>query len=770
MQRKKRWSKQDPFAEREAGNYENPIPSREFLLEYLAEQGRLLTWERLAEELELEEELHDGLQRRLNAMEREGQLHRNRLGGYGPVEKMNLVRGRVVGHPDGYGFVIPEGGGDDLYLYPRQMRGLIHGDRAVFRIVGIDRRGRREGALVEVLERNTSQVVGRYFQEGGIGVVVPDNSRIQHDILVAAQDTGGAKPGQIVVAELIKQPSKRNRPMGRVVEILGDHMGPGMEIDIAIRSHGLPHVWPEEVTAEAAKFGTRVPKRTKEGRVDLRDLPLVTIDGADAKDFDDAVYCEAKPKGWRLLVAIADVSAYVEPDSALDREAYNRATSVYFPGRVVPMLPEVLSNGLCSLNPRVDRLCMVCELRIGHDGQVTRSRFFEGVMRSHARLTYEEVWAMLGEGDAQLRRQHAKLLPHLEELYALYHALSGARGMRGAIDFETTETRIIFGRECKIERIEPQERNDAHKVIEECMVAANVAAARFLESKKIPGLYRNHEVPPGEKIKGLREFLGELGLGLTGGDEPCPEDYSRLLRQIAGRPDTHLIQTVLLRSMSQALYAPENKGHFGLALEAYAHFTSPIRRYPDLLVHRAIRHKLRGGKTREYAYSGPQMVTLGEHCSACERRADEATRDATAWLKCEYMLDKVGEEFTGVITAVTSFGFFVELDGIFAEGLVHVTTLKNDYYSFEPTHHRLQGERSGQCFRLGDPVRVQVARVDLDEKKIDFSFVSALKSEKRKVPKSGRKEPLEGKRGRGRKGENRKDKGKSKRGAAKRRR
>ncbi len=722
-QKRSTWRDQDPQAEREARIYERPIPSRDFILQHLAETGKPRTWEVLCAELGLDEEGAEALRRRLNAMVRDGQIIRNRREGYLPVNSTDLVRGRVVGHPDGYGFLIPDEGGGDYYLSPREMRELMHGDRAVVRLAGVDRRGRREAALVEVLERNTQQMVGRFFMEKGIGIVVPDNSRISHEILVAPENRGEAVHGQIVVVELIEQPSRRARPMGRVVEILGDHMGPGMEIDIAIRSHGLPYEWPEAVQAEIADLGHAVPEQVKAGRLDLRNVALVTIDGADAKDFDDAVYCERKPKGWRLLVAIADVSAYVHPGTALDDEAVLRGTSVYFPGRVIPMLPEVLSNGLCSLNPEVDRLCMVCEMYVSQSGEVTRTRFHEAVMRSHARLTYDEVAGMLVDKDERLRKKHAALLPHLDDLYGLYKVLRVSREARGAIDFETTETRIIFGLEKKIERIEPVQRNDAHKLIEECMVAANVAAAKFLLRKKVPALYRVHEGPTLDKLENLREFLRELGLKLGGGDAPEPRHYAKLIDQVATRPDTHLIQTVLLRSLSQAVYSPDNIGHFGLAHAAYAHFTSPIRRYPDLLVHRAIRHVLRGGKAPDFSYSHTTMVSLGQHCSMSERRADDATRDAEDWLKAEYMLDKVGQSFDGIVTGVTSFGLFVELDQIYAEGLVHVTTLKADYYHFEPAHHRLVGERTGRIFRLGDRLRVKVMRVDLDEKKIDFEPV-----------------------------------------------
>jgi ribonuclease R len=731
--RKKRndWRAKDPFHAREARLYEHPIPSREYLMQYLSERGRPATREHVCGELLLDESACGALERRLDAMVRNGQLVRNRRGGYGPVDKLDLIRGRVVGHPDGYGFLVPDEGGEHLYLSPRVMRELIHGDRALVRVSGVDRRGRKEASLVEVLERNTNQLVGRYFMEAGIGIVAPDNARVRHDVLIPPNLRGDARDGQIVVVELAEQPSKRSQPMGKVVEVLGDHMAPGMEIDIAIRSHGLPFEWPPALREEIADLSTLVPESAKAGRTDLRHLSLVTIDGPDAKDFDDAVYCERNPRGWKLLVAIADVSAYVASGTVLDEEAYSRGTSVYFPGRVIPMLPEILSNGLCSLNPDVDRLCMVCELYINDQGETTRARFFEAVMRSHARLIYDEVAAILVEGDQKLRDRYQALLPQLEALYGVYQVLRAAREKRGAIDFDTEETRIVFGLGKKIERIEPLERNDAHRLIEECMVAANVAAARFLERHRIPALYRVHQPPTQDKLADLRQFLAEVGLRLKGGQSPEPQHYAELLGRLAGRTDSHLVQTVMLRSLAQAVYSPDNVGHFGLAHHAYAHFTSPIRRYPDLLVHRAIRHVLRKGKSSDFIYTPADMLTFGEHCSSTERRADEATRDAVEWLKCEYVLDKVGEVFDGVITAVTSFGLFVELDRVYVEGLVHVTALRSDYYHFEPLHHRLEGERTGRVYRLGDPLRVRVVRVDLDERKIDFEPVDEAPAARR---------------------------------------
>jgi ribonuclease R len=715
--------KGDPHAGREAERYDQPIASREYILEVITEADRPINRQDLEALLNIDDEAGvEALRRRLNAMVRDGQLVRNRRNCYARVDQFDLVPGRVVGHQDGFGFLVADEGGDDVYLSARQMHALFHGDRVLVRITGLDRRGRREGAVVEVLKRNTQTVVGRFYSERGVHFVTPDNKRIPNDIAVPDGETNGAEHGQIVSVAIIEQPGKRTPPVGRVAEVLGDHMAPGMEIDIAIRSHAVPQAWPKAVEKEIKVFGKSVPARAKRDREDLRDVPLVTIDGEDARDFDDAVFCERTPRGWRLLVAIADVSHYVHPDTALDREAFERGKSVYFPERVIPMLPEVLSNGLCSLNPDVDRLCMVCEMIFNQDGRMIRSRFFDGLMRSHARLTYTEAAAIMVDGDKPARKRRKPLLPHLDELYRLYQTLRKGRSKRGAIDFETTETRIVFGAERKIERIVPLVRNDAHKVIEECMIAANVAAARFLGRHKMPTLYRIHATPAGDKVTDLQEFLNELGLGLRGGRKPTAKDYSAVLEMARGRPDEHLINTVLLRSMPRAEYNPDNIGHFGLAHEDYAHFTSPIRRYPDLLVHRAIRHITAGKKPKGFRYSVDDMQAFGEHCSTTERRADDATRDAIDWLKCEYMLEKVGETYAGIITSVTSFGIFVELQDIYVEGLVHVTALGNDYYHYDPMRHRLLGERSNRMFRLGDQVTVKVVQVNLDDRKIDFEL------------------------------------------------
>ena len=729
---KKRSSSKDPYHAREAKKYDNPIPSREFIMEALQERGVPMDFPGIAEMLKLDDEDRlEALRRRLKAMERDGQLVRNRKDNYCMVNKRDLIVGRVIGHADGFGFLKPDDGGDDLYLSFKEMRSVLHDDRAVVRVTGMDRRNRLEGAVVEVLERNTHSVVGKLYQESGVGFVVPDSKRLSKDIVIPSSMIGEAEKGQMVVAEIIDQPTKRTPPIGRIAEILGDHMGPGMETDIAIRTHNIRNDWPEEVESAASALTPEVAEKDKDGRVDLRHLPLVTIDGADSRDFDDAVYCERKPKGWRLLVCIADVSHYVNPGSALDQEARARGNSVYFPDRVIPMLPEVLSNGLCSINPEVDRLCMACELYIDTTGAVKRSKFFTAVMRSHARLIYDDVAALL-DGDAEQRNRYKKLVPHLEELYNLFKALQSQRAERGAIDFDTTETRIQFNDQKRVERIVPVERNDAHRLIEECMLAANVAAAKWLLRKKQPALYRIHEGPAEEKLTDLREFLGELGLSLPGGKKPSAGDYAKLLAQIAERPDRHLIQTVLLRSLSQAVYSSANVGHFGLSYPAYTHFTSPIRRYPDLLVHRALKHIIDGGHADDFDYNTAELQGLGEHCSSTERKADEATRDALDWLKCEYMQDKVGETFNGIITSVNSFGVFVELEDIYVDGLVHITALDNDYYHYDPVGHRLTGERTGKVLRLGDPLTITVAKVNLDERKIDFLPAGEIQGENKR--------------------------------------
>ncbi|MEM8843556.1 MAG: ribonuclease R [Pseudomonadota bacterium] len=733
----------DPYADREAKKYANPIASREYILDQLEKHTGPATFTKLKKLLGLKKE-HDlvSLERRLRAMERDGQIVRNRQGSFLPVGHADLVRGRIIAHPDGFGFLSPDESDEkDIFLSPREMRATLHGDRAVVRITHIKRDGRKEGHLVEVVERQNETVVGRYHEERGLGYVIPDNKRITQDIFIPPTGRHDAKQGQIVTAKIIEQPTRRNQPIGEIIEILGEHMAPGMEIDIAIRVHALPNVFPEETIEEAKSFSEDSIIEESSHREDLQHLPFVTIDGEDAKDFDDAVYCEPINDGWKLYVAIADVSFYVQPGSELDKEAHWRGTSVYFPGRVIPMLPESLSNGLCSLNPDIPRLSLVCEMRITSKGRLRSYKFYKAVFKSHARLTYTEVAAGIVDKKVQARKKLGELCTPLDNLYSLFKALLSDRVGRGAIDFHTTETKIEFGPNQKITRIYPYHRNDAHRIIEECMITANVAAARYLSKNKFPGLYRIHEGPSDTKLKELRQLLKPLGLSLAGGEKPEPKHYANLINQINQRQEDRWIETMLLRSLSQAIYSPDNVGHFGLSHPLYAHFTSPIRRYPDLIVHRAISHLTKKQKADTFFYTHNEMVLHGEHCSMTERRADDATRDAEMWLKCEFMQDKIGQVFPGEITSVTSFGLFVELTDVFVEGLVHISTLSDDYYHFEPATMTLEGELTHQTYRLGDKVKILVSRVDIDERKIDFILQETKKTKRtsKKKSKSGKK-------------------------------
>jgi ribonuclease R len=717
----------DPHADREASLYETPLPSRELILTTMGEQGVPLSVEELYTILEISDEERDIFNRRLNAMEREGQIIKNRKGALCIADKLDLIAGVVQGHPDGFGFLIPDDktkvSGDDVFLSPKEMSQVMHGDRAMVRISGLDRRGRPEGKLVEVLERRTQKLVGRVVHSTGVTIVAAEDKRINQDILIPYNMDMQAKPGQVVMVELTEQPSAHAKPMGKVVEILGNYADSGMEIEIALRKHNLPY----EFSPAAVKLAESYPKLVQEsdfkGRIDLRELPLITIDGETARDFDDAVFAEQQGKGWRLVVAIADVSFYVKPQDALDKCAFERGNSVYFPRRVIPMLPEALSNGLCSLNPEVERLCMVCDMQVDGAGVVKQFKFYPSVMRSKARMTYNQVFDILQNPAAELALEYAWLVPHLNDLYSVYQLMLSQREKRGAIEFETTETIMMFNEQGKIDEIVPSFRNEAHKLIEECMLAANVCAADFLAAHEHPALYRVHEGPTPEKLEALRTFMGEFGFGVGGGDSPHAKDYGKLIDRIRERPDAQLLQTVLLRSMQQAVYSPDNLGHFGLAYEAYAHFTSPIRRYPDLLIHRAIKAVLNGDR-----YKAGDWSQLGEHCSMTERRADDATRDVTNWLKCFYMQDKIGEVFEGTVAAVTSFGLFVALDGVYVEGLVHVTELGNDYFHFDKARHEMTGERTAVRYRLGDRLTIKVVRVDLETAKIDFTLINKNKS------------------------------------------
>lgn len=742
------------------------VPEREKILEALREAGVPMEPERLSEILDVAPESAEGFSRRLAAMEREGEVIVNRRGALGLPSKMDLIRGRVQGHPDGFGFLVPDDAAGDLFLGPAEMQKVLHGDRVLGREVAAPRRGKREAVVVEVLERANQRVVGRLEVEHGVRFVVAEDRRVSQDILVSPDDSFPAKAGQVVVVEIIEQPSRHSQPIARIVEVLGNYADPGMEIEIALRKHDLPHVFSAEIEKLAAKF-PKVPRKTDlRGRVDLRELPLVTIDGETARDFDDAVYCEpvlradpGKPAAkrarrsiaqtvsdmvkdatgygqapavpgsglsgrkavpdaaYKLFVAIADVGHYVKPGDALDTEALARGTSVYFPRRVIPMLPEALSNGLCSLNPNVDRLCMVCEVDVGADGSLLAFQFYNAVMNSKARLTYTEVAEILGGSPMAHAKNYRDLVPHLKALEAVFRVLLKARAQRGAIDFESSETKMEFDDNGKIRRIVPVERNDAHRLIEECMLAANVCASQFLASHSHPMLYRIHAGPKKDRLESLREFLRGFGLSIGGGDSPHARDYAKVLEQIRDRPDRLLLQTVMLRSLAQAVYSPDNIGHFGLAYDGYGHFTSPIRRYPDLSVHRAIKAVL---QKKTYKPTGMDWTQLGQHCSQVERRADDASREVEAWLKCFYMLDRVGESFSGTISGATSFGAFVTLDDLHVDGLVHISELGTDYFHFDAIRHQLLGERTGQRYRIGDRIGVQVVRVDLSTSKIDF--------------------------------------------------
>ena len=707
--------------------YKHPIPSRNDLIDFLTEVGKPLKAEAILKAFSLKgQRTRSLLVDKLYAMVRSGQILENRRGEYCLTAKLDLVTGTVSAHRDGFGFVIRDDGeSDDVYLSAREMRPLFHGDRVAIRVLGQDRRGRAEGELVDVLERGTRQVAGQFIRERGIGLVIPDNPKISHRVLVAKGESGGAKHGQMVVAEILDFPTQVEQATGRIVDIIGAPGEKGIATDIAIHANAIPYKWPTAVLGEIEKYGGSVPSKAKQGRTDLRDVDLVTIDGADARDFDDAVFCERSGGGWRVLVAIADVSHYVKVGSGLDQEATRRGTSVYFPDRVVPMLPEILSNGLCSLNPKVDRLCMVCEMRVNGEGKVTRSTFFEGVMRSKARLTYSQVNELLA-GKSKTSVPKA-LHGSIHELHALYKAFAKARGRRGAIEIDLPQTKFKLNDDGEIDRIEVVPRNDAHRLIEECMIAANVQAAKFLKRHRIPGLYRVHPKPDPDRFDELRLYLVSLGLKVAHPEHVQPRDFTKIIRQTADRPDASAIMMTMLRSLTHAEYSPANIGHFGLALESYAHFTSPIRRYPDLLVHRAIRHIVRGGKPGKYDYNGREMERLGTITSAHEKRAEDATREVEAWLKCQYMEGHLGEEFDGVITGVTNFGVFVQITELMVDGLVHVTSLTNDYYQYDAGSQSLVGERSGRKYRLGDAMRIQVNKVDMETRRIDFRLADKRK-------------------------------------------
>ena len=720
----------DPFLKREKQRYEHPLPSREWIIELLEQKGVPSKIEVLARELSITEEEYEFFERRLKAMARDGQVLINRRGAVCAADKLDLVKCRVEAHKDGFGFAVPltptkDG---DFVLYERQMRGIMHGDIVTVRPAGIDRKGRREGTVLDIVERAQSKVVGRFYMDRGVAILEAEDKRLNQSIVLEPDSVAHFKPesGQVIVGEIETYPEQNRPAVAKIIEVLGDYADSGMEIEIAVRKHHLPYQFSEACAKAAKKIPDHVRKSDLKGRVDLRDLPLVTIDGETARDFDDAVFAEKIGRNYRLVVAIADVSHYVRSDDAIDTDAQERSTSVYFPRRVIPMLPENLSNGICSLNPDVERLCMVCDMIITYAGNIKEYRFYPAVMRSHARLTYNQVWDWISD---DLDHPHKA---QIDTLYKLFKILQKKRFERGAVEFESVETQMLFDDNGKIEKIVPVVRNDAHKLIEECMLAANVCAAEFLIKNKHTALFRNHLGPTPEKLATLREQLGLLGLQLGGGDNPTPKDYAALAEQFKGRPDAELLQVMMLRSMQQAVYEPHCDGHFGLAYEAYAHFTSPIRRYPDLTVHRAIKAVL---NQQTYTPS-KNWQALGVHTSFCERRADDASRDVENWLKTYYMRDKVGEIFEGKISGMTNFGLFVTLDGIHIDGLVHISDLGEDYFNFRPEIMAIEGERSGIRFNMGDKVSVRVARADLDTSKIDLTLISGGSSGKKRRAKT----------------------------------
>ncbi len=719
-------AEKDPFFKRESKRYSKPIYSREYLLSFLKSANSPLSYKKIVKSLKIDDpESLTALERRLNAMVRDGQLLKQGQC-YTTFDPRELMIGEVLGCSERFGFLRTEQEEEDYYLSAYQMQALFPNDKVSAHVVGINRKGRKEVVVVEILERNTQKIVGRYLEEENIGIVIPDNKRIRHDIFIPKRHRKKVLSGDIVVVTIVEQPTLKTPAIGKITQVLGDPMQAGMEVDRILHHYELPHKWPKSVKQAVEGIADDIPDTVIQQRVDLRNLPFVTIDGDDAKDFDDAVYCKPTPKGWKLLVAIADVSYYVQPDSDLDNEALLRGTSVYFPQQVIPMLPEKLSNGLCSLKPNEDRLSMVCEMLINQQGQITRSKFVDAVICSKARLTYPQVAELFAtDNTASFTEVEQQLLPHLQHLYQMFQALKQARVERGAISFERAETKIIFDAQGKITKIQPFFRNVAHEIIEECMIAANIATARHLLRHKILGLYRNHFGPNADKLESLHSFLAGMGLSLGGGKQPKPKDYATLLENIKNQANLHvaMIETVLLRSLSQAVYELENQGHFGLSLDYYTHFTSPIRRYPDLMVHRALRHLTQGKEAKDFPYSAKVLNKIADQSSMTERRAEEACRDVMVWLKCDYMLDHIGDSFNGVITGVTSFGLFVELEQILIEGLIHISSLVSDYYHYDSVRHRLEGEASGRVFQLSDSVRVRVVNVNVEEKKIDFELV-----------------------------------------------
>ena len=735
MKKKSALRHQDPYLNRELQRYVNPLPSREWILTILDRIGIPVNTSVLANKLGITKEEKAFFERRLNAMARDGQVLINRRGAVCVADKLALVKCRVEVHKDDFGFAVPlnPADGNDFVLYARQMLGLMNGDIVTVRPAGVDRKGRREGQVLDIIERANKDVVGRLKLEHGVALLIPEDKRLGASIVLQPHSVGKAKAGQVVVASIESYPDASQAAVARVTEILGDYADSGMEIEIAVRKHHLPHQFTSACLKQTEKIPDHVKPSEYKNRVDLRELPLITIDGETARDFDDAVYAEKIGRNYRLVVAIADVSHYVKLDDAIDIDAQERATSVYFPRRVIPMLPEKLSNGICSLNPNVERLCMVCDMEITYAGNIKSYQFYPAMMRSHARLTYTQAWDWISNDQTD-----DPLKKHVLNLYQLYQILLKKRLQRGAMEFDSIETQMVFNKQGKIERIIPVVRNEAHRLIEECMLAANVCAAEFLHKHKHPALYRNHAGPTSEKLINLREQLGLLGLKLQGGDNPTPKDYALLFQQIKDRPDRQIIEMMMLRSMQQAVYEPNNLGHFGLAYPAYTHFTSPIRRYPDLTIHRAIKAVLNHSK-----YEPKSWNELGVWCSQAERKADNASRDVENWLKTYYMRDKIGEVFSGRVSGMANFGLFVTLDEVYIDGMVHISDLGEDYFNYHPELMAIIGERSGLRFKLGDKVTVKVARADLEQSRIDLMLINTESKPKRSKNKKFRQSKSE---------------------------
>jgi ribonuclease R len=750
----------DPEFADQVKQYKNPIPSRTALIQFLEKEKKLLKLESIALKIGIQnDEQFEGLRIRLRSMVRDGQLLVNRRNGYGVRSKLALIQGRVSAHPDGFGFLISEELDEDAFITPKQMRMVMDGDVVLADVQpAFKGNGKHDAFIVEVLQRAHSTVAGRLIDEEGLAYIKADNSRIG-DIMIPREAMGSAKHNDYVTVSIKKYPEKHRPAYGEVIAILGQQLNHELSMQLTIVSEGLPHEWPEAVE----NFRNQIPKSVDEANIgphkDIRHLPLVTIDGADARDFDDAVYAEPTEQGYRLLVAIADVSTYVRPEYPLDKEAYNRGTSVYFPGRVIPMLPLELSNGICSLNPNVDRLSMVCEMHINGAGEIMSYEFYRGLMHSHARITYDEAWAYLDQGDNP-KGWSEKVTQSLQNQYHLFKILQQEKHARGGIEFNSTDVFIHIGEDGMVDDIQPYTRNDAHKLIENFMISANVCAAKFIEKHGVPASFRCHNQPPESKVKDLRAFLKGLGVTPNFKDSPGPKDLAKLLDQIQHREDKNLIEQVILRSQSLATYESENAGHFGLALSHYAHFTSPIRRYPDLMVHRAIDHIVYH-KDEKYIYSEARAAEMNKQCSMTERRAETASREVDARLKCLFMQQFIGEEMVGTVSGVTRFGLFVQLDQYQVDGLIHVTSLPNDYYNYDGIKHQLTGDRGGNVYRLTDKIAVKIAAVDLDDRKIDFEFVAKLNAKGEALPN---KDFIETKGKKGKKQKSKKsDKGKKRR-------